>query len=112
MTKYKQGDVVIVGFIFTEGQGSKKRPALILSSDEYHRSRQEVILAAITSNIKRVLVGDTKISQWREAGLRFPSLVTGIIQTIKANMIVYALGSLSKKDFQTVRKNLQKAFGF
>jgi len=41
-----------------------------------------MILAAITSNIGRLLVGDYKIKGWRESGLLYPSIVTGIFRTI------------------------------
>lgn len=112
MTSFKQQDVVLVNFVFSEGIGFKKRPALILSSEEYHRSRQEVMIAAITSNIERVLAGDTKLKDWKKANLLFPSLVTGILQTIKRDMIERVLGSLSSEDFQNVRKNLQISLGF
>lgn len=112
MMKYKREDIVVVDFGFSEGEGSKKRPALIISSDNYHNSRQEVIVAAITGNIKRVLFGDTKIDKWKEAGLIYPSLVTGIIRTIKGSMIIHKLGTLSRQDFQKVQKNLGKAMGF
>jgi len=111
MTNYKQQDIVLVNFGFSEETGTKKRPALIISSDNYHQSRQEIIIMAITSNIKRVLFGDTKIEQWEEAGLLYPSLVTGIIRTIKDNMIVRKLGTLLPQDFQKVQKNIRKLMG-
>lgn len=108
MTSYKQGDIALVEFGFSEGTGSKKRPALIISSDTYHKNRQEIIVVAITSNIERILFGDTKIDNWKQAGLIYPSLVTGIIRTIKADVIIRKLGILSKQDFQKVAKNLLK----
>ncbi len=112
MTKYKRQDIVLVDFGFSEGTGSKKRPALIISSDSYHKNRQEVIVVAITHNIKRVLFGDARIDKWKEAGLLYPSLVTGIIRTIKDSMIIYRLGTLLQQDFQKVQENLRKTIGF
>jgi len=108
MTNYKQGDIVLVEFGFSEGTGSKKRPALIISSDSYHKSRHEIIVAAITSNIERVLLGDTKIDKWKQAGLIYPSLVTGVIRTIKGDVVIHKLGILSKQDLQNVIKNFAK----
>jgi len=109
MTKYKCKDVVLVDVVFSDGSGIKKRPALVISSDEYHKSRQEVLIAAITSNVHRVLCGDTKIKQWKETGLIVPSLVTGIIQTITGKLINRKLGVLGKEDFKKVQKNLNRA---
>jgi len=111
MTKYKRGDIILVNFGFSEEKGSKKRPALMISSDNYHKSRQEVIAVAITHNIKRVLSGDTRIDEWKKAGLLYPSLVTGIIRTIKNSIIVHKLGVLPQQDFQKVQENLRKAMG-
>ena len=109
MTSYKQQDVVLVDFGFSEGAGSKKRPALIISGDSYNRGRQEVIIAAITSNTARVLFGDTKISGWQAAGLLYPSLVTVIIRTVKTNLILRKLGILPKPDFQEAQINFRKS---
>lgn len=112
MIKYKRQDIVLVDFGFSEGTGTKKRPVLIISSDNYHKVRQEVIVAAITGNIKRILFGDTKIDKWKESGLIYSSLVTGIIRTIKENFIIHKLGTLLPEDFQKVQKNLGKTMGF
>lgn len=111
MTNYKRADIVLVDFGFSEGAGFKKRPALIISSANYHKNRQEVIVAAITSNIKRVLFGDTKIDKWREAGLIYPSLATAIIRTTKMSVIIRKLGTVSKQDFLKLQKNIGKAIG-
>lgn len=111
MTAYKQQDIVLLDFGFSEGTGHKKRPALIISSDNYNKSRKEVIVAAITSNIERILFGDTKIERWQESGLIYPSLVTAIVRTVKNNTILRELGILSKEDFQNAQKNIAKAVG-
>lgn len=112
MTNYKSGDIILVDFGFSEGVGSKKRPALIISSNNYHKSRQEIVVLAITHNIKRELLGDTKIEEWEKAGLLYPSLVTGIVRTIKDNMITRKLGTLLQKDLEQVKENFKKILCF
>jgi mRNA interferase MazF len=108
MTAYNPGDVVLVNFVFSDESGLKQRPALILSTDRYHRSRQEAIVAAITSNVTRLLAGDVRVRAWREAGLLYPSVVTGIIRTVKQDMISRKLGTLSENDLQTVKRKLRE----
>lgn len=108
MTAYDPGTVVLVNFVFSDESGVKHRPALILSTDRYHRSRQEAIVAAITSNITRLLVGDCKVRAWREAGLLYPSVVTGIVRTVKQDMISRKLGTLAASDLQTVKRKLHE----
>ncbi|MBU1035754.1 type II toxin-antitoxin system PemK/MazF family toxin, partial [bacterium] len=39
--KYKQGDVVLVKVIFSEGSGVKKRPSLIITNDKYYHNHRE-----------------------------------------------------------------------
>ena len=112
MINYNRGDTLLVKFTFSEGEGLKHRPALVLSTEGYNSKRRELIMAAVTSNLERQLAGDTKINGWKEAGLLYPSLVTAIIRTIKQNMVARKLGTLSNNDFQTVEKNLKGVLGF
>ena len=111
MTEYTRGDVVLVGFVFSDESGTKLRPAVVISSPAYHRARQEVVVVAITSNVRRRLFGDHRIADWRKAGLLFPSLVTGTIRTIKRTMIVRKLGSLRKPDLEAVDGELRRSLG-
>ena len=111
MTAYSRGDVVLDGFIFADESGRKHRHAVIISSSGYHRPRQEVVVAAITSNVRRRLFGDSLIRNWREAGLLFPSVVAGIIRTIKGTTIHRKLGSLAKDDLAAVERELRQCRG-
>ena len=111
MTNYDQGDVVLVRFVFTEETGAKRRPAVIISTGNYHDGRQEAIMAAITSNVDRLLIGDHLIAGWQEAGLLFPSVATGIIRTIKQTMIERRLGVLPLTDMQAVQEKLRQVLG-
>jgi mRNA interferase MazF len=104
-----RGDVVLVGFVFSDESGRKVRPALVITSSAYHRARREVILAAITSNVRRRLVADHLLADWKAAGLLFPSLVTGIVRTVKQTMIERKLGSLTKADMHAVERELRRA---
>ena len=108
MTAYRRGDVVLVDFVFSDTSGRKLRPAVVISASAYHRARQEVIVAAITSNIDRHLFGDYLITNWREAGLLFPSVATAIIRTIKHTMIHRRLGSMAKPDVEALDRELRR----
>jgi len=111
MTGYSRGDVVLVNFVFSDETGERRRPAVIVSSDTYQQSRQETIIAAITSRTDRILVGDHLIGDWRGAGLLFPSVATGIIRTIKQGMIAKRLGTMARTDMQAIEGNLRDALG-
>jgi mRNA-degrading endonuclease toxin of MazEF toxin-antitoxin module len=108
MTSFSRGDVVLVKFVFSDEKGAKQRPGLIISSDRYHQARREAILAAITSNIGRLLLGDYKIKAWRESGLLYPSIVTGIVRTIRQDMIAARMGQLPPPELRAVEDKLRE----
>jgi mRNA interferase MazF len=107
MTGYSRGDVVLVNFFFSDESGVKRRPALIISAARYQQKRQEAIVAAITSTVNRLLVGDHKMKDWNHAGLLHPSVVTGIIRTVKQDMIHRKLGAVSAGDQEAVEQKLR-----
>ena len=48
---YRQGDIVLVSFPFTDLSSSKRRPALVLSPDSFNAAGEDLVLAAVTSHI-------------------------------------------------------------
>jgi mRNA interferase MazF len=111
MIEFKRGDVVLVRFIFSDENGAKRRPAVIISTSDYHQSRQEAIMAAITSNVDSQLTGDYRIAGWKAAGLLFPSIATAIIRTIKQAMIERRLGTMPLADMQAIEGKLRDVLG-
>jgi mRNA interferase MazF len=57
--QFKQGDIVIVPFPFTDLSNSKPRPAVIVSNEKVHRNGGDIILAQITSKEIRGELGFT-----------------------------------------------------
>lgn len=108
MTSFNRGDVVLVKFVFADEKGTTQRPGLIVSTDRYQQGRRETILAAITSNVGRLLVGDYKVKAWRESGLLYPSIVTGIVRTIKHDMIAAKMGVLPASELHSVEDKLRE----
>ncbi len=111
MTGCDRGDVVLVNFVFSDESGTKLRPVLVISSADYNRGRLELIVVAITSNVRRRLFGDHRVADWKEAGLFFPSVVTGIFRTVQREMVQRRLGSLTRRDLRAVEDNLRKSLG-
>jgi mRNA interferase MazF len=107
MTACRRGDVVLVGFVFSDESGKKLRPALVISSSAYNRGRREVIVAAITSNLRRRLIGDHLIVDWKEAGLLFPSVATGIVRTVTRGVIDRKLGVMGTADMAAIDRGLR-----
>lgn len=57
-TSYKRGDVVFVPFPFTDLSSAKQRPAPVVSADAFNSTRDEVLVAAITSQVPAQLAAD------------------------------------------------------
>ena len=111
MTAYDRGDVVLVSFVFSDESGKKFRPAVVISSAAYNRSRQEINVAAITSNIRRRLFGDHPIADWKGAGLLFPSMATGIFRTIKQTMVDRKIGTMPRPEMAAINMKLRQSLG-
>ena len=109
---YNFGDVVLVNFPFTNLKSSKKRPAVIISSEEYNISRPDIILMALTSQIKTQLgFGGVLINKWQEAGLPKPSLLKPLIATVEQDVVVKKIGRLSYSDIENLVCTMQDVLG-
>lgn len=112
MTVYRKGDVVLVPFDFTDLSGSKVRPAIIISTDEYNQQSPDVLIASITGNLHPLPhPGDHQITGWQAAGLSLPSLAQTKIATIENQLVVRKLGELSEIDLAGIDQGLRKALG-
>ncbi len=58
-----------------------------------------------------MLFGDHVLSGWKQAGLLFPSTVTGILRTIKATMIHRRLGTVPATEMPLIDRALADALG-
>lgn len=111
-TACKFGDVVLVGFPFTNLLATKKRPAVVISNTAYQQGRPDVILMAITSQIRQPLAfGEYVLKDWQQAGLLKPSVLKPLIATLEQTQIVKVMGQLSATDQQGLQKTLQTILG-
>ena len=95
---YKFGDLVMVPFPFTDQTSVKQRPAVVVSSAAYNSERPDIILMAVTSQIKAsATVGEIMIHAWQKAGLSKSSAVKPIITTIEKRLVIRRLGQLSEE---------------
>jgi mRNA interferase MazF len=54
-SQFNVGDVILVPFPFTNQSGGKKRPAVVISSNTYNSQRRDIVILAITSQIRHPL---------------------------------------------------------
>ena len=111
-TAYSLGDIVLVRFPFTNQQGSKQRPAVVVSSAAYNRARPDLILMAVTSQMKpKPGFGEASIQDWQAAGLLKPSSLKPILFTAEKTIIAKTLGRLKAVDQEALRKVLGAILG-
>jgi mRNA interferase MazF len=51
MSIYRQRDIVLVPFPFSDLSGQKVRPVLILSNDAYNQQSADVVVCGLTTNL-------------------------------------------------------------
>ncbi len=112
MTFSRFGDVVLVSFPFTDLTDQKKRPAVVVSSPAYHRERSDLILMAVSSQIRPPSTfGERLVAGWKEAGLLRPSVLKPVLFTMERTLIVRKLGYLRRQDIDSVKAGLAEILG-
>ena len=112
MTAYDFGDIILVRFPFTNLNTTKKRPAVIISQQHYQQQQPDVILMAITSQIRQpTTTQDPLLNDWQEAGLLKPSQLKPLIATLEQTLIIRKMGALSRNDQQTLSQVIRTTLG-
>ncbi len=110
MSAYGFGDIVLVPFPFTDQSGAKKRPAVIVSSTAYNQVRRDLVIMAVTSQVKPSgTFGEVIIEDWQVAGLLKPSAIKPVFATIEQTLILKRLGQLSTRDQSALRNAIPDA---
>lgn len=113
-----RGDVVLVDYPFSEGGGSKVRPALVVLADSYNRKLSHTIVAMISSSSARI-VGDASqlvlelgSPELQQSGLWLRSVVMcENLTTIRQSRILKTLGKLPLSALNRIEDCLKSAFG-
>ncbi len=128
MTKCSAGDIVLVGFPFTNLKSEKKRPALVLAEfnsrnrllkqgDAKHDKSYPAIhligIAMITSQVDGfALPGDVLLEHWQSSGLLHHSMVRlSKVATIDLELVDRVLGRVNAKDLPSLRNGFSRIFG-
>ena len=109
MTAYKRSDIILVPFPFSNQSTTKKRPAVIISSDNYNNVSSDVIIMAITSQIQHINnIGERKLNDWQAEGLLKPSAIKSAVSTLEQKLIIRKLGVLSSDDIDAMDSALKE----
>ena len=112
MTDFDFGDVILVPFPFTDQSAAKQRPAVVVSSTRYHDERPDVILMAITSQLRSPQPPlDLAIAEWKTAGLLKASAIKPVITTAERTLVRRKLGRLGEADRRSLEQLLRLILG-
>ncbi|MBX9789817.1 MAG: type II toxin-antitoxin system PemK/MazF family toxin [Pirellulales bacterium] len=109
----KRGEVVLVDFPFSDGSGSKFRPALVVQADIFNKSLRDTVLATITTNTQpspTSFVIDP--SENPHSGLRLACAVRcDNLQTLEQTIVQGSIGYLSRRSMQQIDACLKLVLG-
>ena len=109
---FEFGDVVLVPFPFTSQAASKKRPAVVVSGRAYNTAKPDVVVMAITSQLRPSPgLDEVWVSEWQAAGLLKPSTVKPVFATLEQSLVIRQLGSLNAGDQEALRKAIAETLG-
>jgi len=110
--RFEFGDVVLVPFPFTSQTASKKRPAVVVSSLAYNTARLDVVVMAVTSQLRASVASDEVwVENWKAAGLLKPSAIKPVFATIEQYLVIRQLGALDATDMQALRHAIARILG-
>ena len=105
---YKQGEILLIPLPFTDLSSHKKRPVLVLSNNKYNHATEDVIVAAMTSNVdtkpyivpltnKDLALGELTVDSCIRADK---------IYTLSQNIIIKCFGKVNVGILNTVKEKI------
>ena len=92
---YRQGEIVLIPYPFTDLSGSKKRPVVIISKTSINSP--DLIVCKITSRLRGDRFSFRLEDEYLTSPLPFPSEVrTNQLMTIHQNLVVRCLTSIKR----------------
>jgi mRNA interferase MazF len=109
---FEFGAIVLVPFPFTNQAASKKRPAVVVSNFSYSSVRPDVIVMAVTSQLRaNRALGEVPVLEWQAAGLLKPSAIKPVFATLEQSLILRRLGGLNPADSAALRDGIARILG-
>ncbi|TAN42578.1 MAG: type II toxin-antitoxin system PemK/MazF family toxin [Nitrospirae bacterium] len=104
----KQRDVVLIPIPFTDLTSQKKRPAVIVSSDSYNATHEDIVVVALTSNIEPRDFSVSVTSDDLEVGiLKVPSIIrVDKIYTLNKTIVVQVFGRVTHDILRKINEHL------
>ncbi|MDR0858665.1 MAG: type II toxin-antitoxin system PemK/MazF family toxin [Oscillospiraceae bacterium] len=105
---HSQGDIWLVPVPFTDLTSSKKRPVVVLSNNGYNMITEDIVVAAMTSNVEEKPYSVTVSSDDLSEGelLRTSCIRADKIYTLSKSIAIKKFGTVKPEIIETVRQNI------
>lgn len=106
---YKQRQIVLVPFPYSDLSGNKRRPVLIISNDSYNKAFDDVLVCVITSNLRQDGYSVTLSNDDLEIGVLPESSVVKShkLFTIRKDKIIKTFSLVNEEFFRQVNEKIK-----
>lgn len=111
---FRRWDIISVPFPFVEGHATKRRPALVVSTDDFHRAHRVCFGAMITTarHMRDVRPDDVEIADLASAGLPRPCVIRlARLATFEWSDQIRCAGTLHHRERYAIEALLQRWLG-
>ena len=107
---FKQRDIILIPIPFTDLASQKKRPAIVISSDKYNDTSEDIIVVALTSNVKKQDFTIVITSEDLEDGkLKTTSMIrVDKIYTLNKSIVLKQFGRIKSSALAKIKTTLLK----
>jgi mRNA interferase MazF len=89
-----------------------QRPAVVVSSRSYNVTRPDLIMMAVTSQLRPTpALGEVWLRRWQDAGLVKPSAVKPVFATLEQGLVIHQLGALAAEGQNALRLAIGQIIG-
>ena len=106
----KQRDIILIPIPFTDLTSQKKRPAIIISNDNYNETHEDIVVVALTSNVESrdftiMLTNDSM----EEGTLKVTSMIRADkIYTLNKSIALKTFGRVTLNIFSKIKDSFLK----
>lgn len=107
---FKQRDIILIPIPFTDLTSHKKRPAIIISNDNYNEIHEDIVVVALTSNVESryftiILTGD----EMEKGILKITSMIrVDKIYTLNKSIVLKTFGQVTPEILLKIKDTLLK----
>ena len=100
-----QRDLLLVPFPFSDQKGKKVRPVVVISNNEFNQNSEDILVAAVTSNISKDKYTSNLANKDLEEGKLYVDCCIKLENILKIDkeIIIRKIGKIKKEKLETIK---------